>query len=425
MLSERWLRRLCAFLFSLICCVAGARLVCAADDVVSRDSMKNDALKVFVDCGWCDIDYIRTEITFVNYVRDRMDADVHILITEQRTGSGGHEFTLEFIGRKQYSAIRHSLKCVSDRTDTWDEVRMEMVAVLKRGLFPYVMCSPIAEHIQIEFQEDLAPTAVEDKWNFWVFNAGLRGSFDGEKLRSHRSIRSNISANRVTPELKLRLGISAAFDDDDYEIDGEKIVSKSSEKEIRAMCVKSLNDHWSVGGWAEVEAATYGNYDLQVNVAPAFEFNLFPYFESTKRQLRFLYRLHYYYNNYIETTIFDKLSETLWRQSLRTTLEVRQPWGNGWIALEGSHYFHDFGKYRIELHGHLSIRVVRGLNLDVYGRYSRIHDQLNLAKGVATIDEILLERRELATGYDYTISLGLSYTFGSVYSNVVNPRFGD
>lgn len=54
----------------------------------------------------------------------------------------------------------------------------------------------------------------------------------------------------------------------------------------------------------------------------------------------------------------------------------------------------------------------------------RNHDQLNLPKGDASLDEILLRRRELATDYDYHISIGLSYTFGSVYSNVVNPRFG-
>jgi len=44
--------------------------------------------------------------------------------------------------------------------------------------------------------------------------------------------------------------------------------------------------------------------------------------------------------------------------------------------------------------------------------------------GSATEEEILLEQRQLATQYDYFLSLGLRYTFGSIYSNVVNPRFG-
>ena len=35
-----------------------------------------------------------------------------------------------------------------------------------------------------------------------------------------------------------------------------------------------------------------------------------------------------------------------------------------------------------------------------------------------------LRRKAQATSYNYSISVGLRYTFGSIYSNVVNPRFG-
>jgi len=394
------------------------------DDLISDDELKKDAPRVYIDCHRCDRDYIRTEITFVNYVRDRMDADVHVLITTQSTGSGGTEYTMEFIGRRDFAHIGHKLIYITDRTNTRDEVRKGMVEMLKKGLFPYVMHSPIAKHIKIVFDQELEPTAVEDKWNFWVFNIGLDGHLDGEESRQFRSIRGDISANRVTPEMKLRLGVSGDFNEDSFEIDGEKIVSTASEKEIRAMYVKSLSDHWSAGGWTEVESETYSNMDLQFTLAPAIEFNVYPYYESTRRQLRFSYRLNFYFNNYIEETIFGKMSENLIGQSLRVTLEVRQPWGNASISMYGSHYFHDFSKYRMGVRGWLSVRLVRGLNLDMWGGYSRIHDQLNLPKGEASIDEVLLRRRELATGYDYSISVGLSYTFGSVYSNVVNPRFG-
>jgi len=398
--------------------------LCPEDDAVSNDELKKGAPKVFLDCRHCDRDYIRTEITFVNYVRDRMDADVHVLITTQRTGSGGREYTLEFIGRRDFPHIGHKLIHVTDRTATRDEVREELVGVLKRGLFPYVMHSPIAKHIKIVFDQELAPTAVEDRWNFWVFNIGLGGSFEGEQLRQYRSIRGHISANRVTPSMKLRLGLSGDFDEDRFEIDGEKIISTSSEKELRGMYVRSLSDHWSVGGWSELESETYSNMDLQFNIAPAVEYNVFPYYESTRRQLRFLYRLNFYFNNYMEETIFNKTTENLLGQSLRITLEVKQPWGNASISLRGGHYFHDFSEYRLGVHGWLSIRLVRGLNLDMWGSYSRISDQLNLPLEGASIDEVLLRRRELATAFDYHFSVGLSYTFGSVYSNVVNPRFG-
>ena len=41
-------------------------------------------LRVFLDCGRdCDRDYLRREITFIDYVRDRRDAQVHVLVTSQ------------------------------------------------------------------------------------------------------------------------------------------------------------------------------------------------------------------------------------------------------------------------------------------------------------------------------------------------------
>ncbi len=52
-----------------------------------------------------------------------------------------------------------------------------------------------------------------------------------------------------------------------------------------------------------------------------------------------------------------------------------------------------------------------------------ISDKLSLPMKDATEEEILLDIRQLATQYDYFASIGLRYTFGSIYSNVVNSRF--
>jgi hypothetical protein len=53
-----------------------------------------------------------------------------------------------------------------------------------------------------------------------------------------------------------------------------------------------------------------------------------------------------------------------------------------------------------------------------------IHDQLALRKGDLSQEDVLLHRKQLSTQYDYFGSIGLRYTFGSIFSNVVNPRFG-
>lgn len=387
------------------------------------DELKKFAPRVFVDCWRCDRDLFRTEITYVNYVRDRQEADIHVLVTDQSTGSGGREYTFAFIGLNKFAALEHTLTYISDNTDTWDETRRGMTEVLKRGLFPFIMQTPIADFMSIKFQQKLKPTAVKDKWNFWVFNIGLDGRISGETSRSSSSVDMDFSAVRITPDLKIRLGLSGEFDERKYEYDDETIVSKSEEKDFRGLVVKSLGSHWSAGSWFEASANTYSNLDSFFSIAPAVEYNFFPYSESTRRQLRVLYKLGIHKANYNEETIYDKTSETLLNESLAATLSIREPWGSASTTLEGSHYFHDLKKYRFQLRGSLSFRVFRGLNLSVRGSYERIHDQLGLPKGDATIDEVLLQRKELATDFDYSISVGLSYTFGSVFSNVVNPRF--
>ncbi|MBN2028780.1 hypothetical protein JW824_00905, partial [bacterium] len=183
-------------------------------------------------------------------------------------------------------------------------------------------------------------------------------------------------------------------------------------------------DHWSVGGSGRVFSSTTRNYDLSLTVGPAIEYNFFPYSQSTRRELRLLYRVGYEYNRYREMTIFEKMKEGLPNESLELTLELNETWGDAQISLEGAHYFPGFEKRRLTFDAELSIRLFRGFSLTLNGNYSRINDQINLVAGDATLEEILLNRRELASEYDYFISAGISFRFGSIYSNVVNPRFG-
>ncbi|OQX55341.1 MAG: hypothetical protein B5M54_02725 [Candidatus Aminicenantes bacterium 4484_214] len=388
------------------------------------NNLRELAPRVFIDCRGCDRDYFREHITYINYVRDRQDADIHVLITDQPTGSGGREYTFTFIGQKKFEGKQYTLVYNSRPTATRDDIRRGQVEVLQRGLFPFLIETPLSDYIYINFKERLGPTSVNDPWKFWIFSLSLEGNFQGEESRKTRSLEVNFSANKVTPEIKIRLGFSGEFDRRKYIYEEETIKTASDEKNFTGMVVKSLTGHWSAGAWVEAESSTYKNMDLYFTVAPAVEFNIFPYSESTRRQLRLLYRIGLIQNDYNEKTIFGKLKETLYNESLTTTLEIREPWGSMSASLEGSHYFHDFSKNRLQLRGFLSFRVFRGLSVDIRGRYERIHDQLSLPVGEASLDEVLLKIKELQTAYDYYFSIGFRYTFGSVYSNVVNPRFG-
>ncbi|MBN2245966.1 MAG: DUF481 domain-containing protein [Candidatus Aminicenantes bacterium] len=288
----------------------------------------------------------------------------------------------------------------------------------------YVGKCAVSDRISINFLDQAKPTDVEDNWDFWVFSLSASTFLNGEKVYKSGSIYGSISASRVTPELKISLSGSASYNKDSYSLDEYEIESTSDSKYLNGLIVKSINEHWSIGGYFSVTTSTYSNLDLRINPAPAVEYNFFPYSESTKKQLRLLYRLGYISANYTEETIYEKTHENLWNESLAAILELNQKWGTISTSIEGAHYFHDFDRYRVEFETEISFRLIKGLNLNFDLNYSRMHDQLSLPRQGASYEEILLRRKELATTFDYYISFGLSYSFGSTQSNVVNPRFG-
>jgi len=388
-----------------------------------QEELKEKALKVFLDGRGLQWDYIRTEITFINYVRDRKDADVHVLITTQGTGSGGREYTMAFIGQKQHADLDFTLRYFSNRTDVSDEVRQGIVRYLKKGLAPFVARTPLADKVDVVFNHESLPTAVRDKWNFWIFSLNFSGTASGVKTRKSGRFEGNFSANRITPELKIRLSVNTQFDGSTYYLEDETIRSTSERESFNGSIIKSLGDHWSAGAWLSLNSSTYNNIKFSYSPSLAVEYSFFPYQESTRRQLYFQYRLSYNSYRYREVTIYDKRSENLFRQSLSLNLELIQPWGTGMVLIRGSHFLHDWSLNRLELNGSLSFRLFKGLSFWVSGGYSAIHDQISLPMAGATLDQILLIRKDQATTFSYNLSLGLSFTFGSMFSNVVNPRF--
>jgi hypothetical protein len=406
----------------LLLCLPGLAAAQQSDPAAAH--LRQEAPKVFLDCHQCDMDYIRREILFVNFVRDREIADVHILVTIQTTAAGGREYTLEFIGRNGYYDIRNSLKFVSNQTDTDDEQRRGLVRVLKMGLVPYAAKTPLGDFLDVAFDKRIQPEAVEDSWNSWVFSAGVSGSVSGEKAKDFASLSGYLSANRVTPAEKLRMGLSANLNSSTFHLDEGPVSSSADSESFSGLYVVSLNDHWSAGSWLSVYASSYNNVALTVNPAPAIEYNVFPYEESTRKQLRLLYRIGYSFNRYIEETVYLKTRESVLGQTLSLTLEIKEPWGNVSSSLQGSNHLTDFSKNRLEFWGGVSLHVFRGMALNFSGRYSSIHDQISLRKSEVSLEDALLGGKALPTNYSYGLSVGVSYTFGSIYTNIVNPRFG-
>jgi len=38
---------------------------------------------------------------------------------------------------------------------------------------------------------------------------------------------------------------------------------------------------------------------------------------------------------------------------------------------------------------------------------------------------VLLRIRQIESGYELELNFGVTYTFGSLFNNIVNPRFGN
>lgn len=409
--------------------VATVSIVTSAGSVLlAQEETGVDAIKVFLDCNFCDFDHFRREVTFVNYMRDRRDAQVHVLVTQQSTG-GGREYTFHFIGLREFAGQEDTLRYQASSTDTEAETRDGLVHTFEMGLIPFVAGTPIGSRITISYEQpevQQVATPEEDPWNFWVFRLRTGGSANGESQQTRWSVNGSVSADRLTEDWKIDSDLSGRFSRSVFDLgDGEEFVSTSKNFNGELLVVRSISDHWSVGGGIDGFSSTFTNRDLALSIRPAVEYSLFPYEESTRKQLIFLYQVGPFYFNYEEVTLFDKLEETRFRQSLEVAYEVTQPFGQVGVSIQGSHFLHDFALHRIDVRSDLSIRLVRGLNLNLFGSISRIKDQIHLPRADIPDEEILVQRRQLGTSFRYFVFWSLSYTFGSIFSNVVNPRMDE
>jgi hypothetical protein len=173
-----------------------------------------------------------------------------------------------------------------------------------------------------------------------------------------------------------------------------------------------------------VAASDFGNTELSARAMPAIEFSVFPYREYATRQLLIQYKAGARHARYNELTLFGKLRETVGQHELSAAFDQKTTWGSIELGLEASQYLHDKKLYRLEARADLSFRIFRGLSVTLDAEASRIRDQISLPLRGATPEEVLLRLRELQSGYQLEFSFGLSYSFGSLFNNVVNPRFG-
>jgi hypothetical protein len=390
----------------------------------TNDNIGNDAVKVLIDCNRCELDYIKNEIKFVNYVRDTKEADVHILMSDRDAGNGGDEYSFYFIGQLRFSGKSDTLKFVTMPDDTDENVRRKIVKAIEIGLIPYVSKTRLFDDISVKYKENGNGNHVaKDNWNHWVFRINLSGNYQQESNEYNFMQRMNLSSDKITETWKLEFRLGNRFSSYNNTEFDYKYLNRSYY--FRHLAVRSISDHLSLGWKVGAGHSTKYNFELYSRIFPAIEYNLFPYHESSVKQLRFLLSSGYKFHKYTDTTIYNKLEESLLETELEVGYMIRKQWGEINTAFESSVYWHDLSKHKVELNSSVQLRIIKGLSFVFDGRVGLIHDQLSLSKGDLSIEEVLTQQKQQSTDYRYEFSLGFVYTFGSIYNNIVNPRFGD
>jgi len=371
--------------------------------------------------------YLKQNIEFIEYVRDRATADLHVLVTTQETGGGGMAWTLKFIGQEFFKDQDHTLNFITGQAATEDDRRSEFARVFKVGLVSYAAATSVAPNLDVSFRPttDAAPKPAKDRWDFWVFRLGLGGNMSGEKTSSNHSYRVNLSSSRVTEQWKFNFGLYGNTNQSTFQIsDDVTVKSDTNSWNFSSLAVKSLGPKWSYGARTSINHSSFSNTDRSIGAFPAFEFDFFPYSESTVRSLTVQYSVGATTYRYRELTIYDKLEETVPSHAINTSLGLRAPWGSLGGTANISQHLNHTDRYRISLSGNADIRLFKGFSFDVYSQYDKIGDQIGLRKEDATTEEVLLRLRQRATGYSYFVNFGINYSFGSIFNSTVNPRFG-
>lgn len=407
--------------------LAGAVALRAAG---AQNAVRADALRVFLDCHFCDFEYLRVETPWVTFVRDRTAADVHILPTRIETGGGGQRYDLEALPQAAPTR-RDTLIFHTEPGTTEDARRGEITRNVQLALLPYAIRTEAGRGLRVaplRKDEDAAdrPAPGRDPWGAWVFEVRTGASVEKEQRQSDAQFDGGFDGRRVTSGLKLGFNGNGDWRRSRFQLDeGDSTLTSTRESyDGGAVVVYSLGRKWGVGAEASASSSTFRNSRLAFRVAPAIEYSVWPYAEATRRQLVFQYAAGISTFKYRETTIFDKLSEVRPNHTFVIGYDVRQPWGSANASLEAAAFLDDMTQNRLELDAEWNLRLFRGMELEVGASAERIHDQLSIPKRDATPEEILLERRALATDYRYDLRIGFSYTFGSIFSPVVNPRFG-
>jgi hypothetical protein len=383
--------------------------------------------KVFLICDFCDLDFYKNEISHLVFVRDQRLADFSVLFTVINTGSGGSEFGLEFNGKNKYVGITAREKFNSTPNMSQNDIREGLLAALNKGSLHYLIHSSLAPQIKYEIvglNNQQPADSIRDKWNLWIFNVSANIFGNGQEYTNNLSLGASFSANRTSEKNLFEAGFWYNNNSSVFKLEGmEPIKYNILTYGIYSQDAISIGKHWALGYNSGIYAETVSNLKSNLIVAPTVEYNIFPYSDAMKKQFRLNYQVGFSQAKYVDLSYRNRMSDLFLLQNINIRYQLVKNWGNIGVGLGFKHLYDNEHFYNLNFSPSISWNIVEGLNFNVFGSYSILRDQYFLKLEDVSSTEVITGQIQLKSAFNYFISMGINYSFGSIYNNVVNVRF--
>ena len=176
------------------------------DEADSKSYGREQALKIYLDCASCDMEYFKSNFLSVNYVTERKDADVYILVTDITTGSGGLEYSMQLKGFGRFKSFSDTVVFSLPAYATEEVTRSTILENTQLGLVPFLMKTPTKERIILIIDEEglaLDGLDINDPWKNWVFEVRGGGIISNQKTSKFYGLTGGLYIKKITPEIKL------------------------------------------------------------------------------------------------------------------------------------------------------------------------------------------------------------------------------
>lgn len=390
-----------------------------------------DLLRVYLECAACDLEAFRSAVDFVSFVQERDRADVEVAGDAEMQPDGSRTWTFVVTGKQRFAGQVRTVSVVTQPSQGAADVLAAVARVLKLGLTEFAAATSIGPELRVSHRPPNAQVktvVARDPWNYWVFRVGASGFRNGEETSAFGNFSGSASANRVTDNWKWKINVNRGVSSNRFDVESDEgeplqFTSRTSSWNTSGLIVKSLGPHWSAAVSTDVNHSSYSNEDLTSSVGPGVEYDVFPYAESSKRSVTIQYSVFTSHYRYAEETIFGKIDELTMRQQLSASMGFQQKWGSASASCTFSQQLDHLEREHVSFFGGFNVRIIKGLTVNGSASFSRIRDQFTLPKGDASEEDVLLRLRQLETGHRFSMSVGVSFSFGSLSNATVNPRF--